>query len=1089
MTLFSRELLKKLKLSKAKQHTIRFTVVSIFILATIVTATVAISLQYHFSKSMATDSASHLFSLTSQNTRQQLHSIDKRAENVTRMFASFADLVDGNTINESALPLFSEMLTSNPNFYAIYIGFANGDFYELINLNASPAIRSQLSALPQDRWVIVSISGDKANRLRKFSYLNPILEVRAEKEERSNYDASSRLWYKDAKEGSVSKTEPYMFQHLQAPGQTYSAKIPNSSAVLAIDIALSSFESYLTEESLGTHGIADKQIYLFQKSGEIIASNQASSEADKEVNGINDKLEKIALSPSQLSLIKKTPTLKVSNETDWAPVDFSISGEPQGYSIDMLNMVSEMTGLNFMYTNGFTWQELLDSFDNGSIDLLQPLFKTQGNLSKGLFSDPIMELPFAIITQKGNTNLLSMSQLSGKRLGIPKGWSIIKTIEEYFPSITIVEYPSTRALLAAVSAGEVLAGLDNEAVFRYIQKQFFINNIQYHQDIDFSPAILDTSLHLVLKPSQTELMDVINLALSQITTEQKRALDQKWLNQTSLANKVKKQGVVPYSELITFANEASNFGKLLPLTIDEVNHFLYLTPVNQANSEFLAIIVPKATIFASSTSKVKISIMITTLCLLLILPISWIFSGPIVKPIKLLAIENEKIKHRKYDDVIRVVSNIKEIDALALSLVDMSSSIKEHERKQEELMDSFIQLIAQTIDDKSPYTGGHCNRVPELGIMLADAAAKSNDSPFNMFTFETPEQYREFKIAAWLHDCGKIITPEHIVDKGSKLEAIYNRIHEIRMRFEVLWRDAEINYYQLRITSPEREDLLLASLKKQQAQLKSDFDFIAKANVGGEFMSDDKIEHLNELSKITWQRHFDDTLGLSPVEETHLAGLSIDKKVTLPATEQLLSDKAEHIVTRENTPKFDAKLGIKMTIPEHQYNLGELHNLSISRGTLTAEDRYKINEHIIGTIKMLEQLPFPPELKNVPKYASTHHETLIGTGYPRKLSAKDLSIPERVLVIADIFEALTAADRPYKKAKPLSVAVDILHKFALDKHIDFDLFELFLTSGIYLTYANKFMKPEQINDVNIEQYLRQNNGENNSENTSLKKVG
>ena len=93
---------------------------------------------------------------------------------------------------------------------------------------------------------------------------------------------------------------------------------------------------------------------------------------------------------------------------------------------------------------------------------------------------------------------------------------------------------------------------------------------------------------------------------------------------------------------------------------------------------------------------------------------------------------------------------------------------------------------------------------------------------------------------------------------------------------------------------------------------------------------------------------------------------------------------------------------------------------------------------------MLEQLPFPPELANVPRFASTHHETLIGTGYPRQLTAKELSIPERDLVIADIFEALTAADRPYKKAKPLSVAVSILHKFALDQHIDTDLFELFL---------------------------------------------
>ena len=671
-------------------------------------------------------------------------------------------------------------------------------------------------------------------------------------------------------------------------------------------------------------------------------------------------------------------------------------------------------------------------------------------------------------------NINNIKQLNDKAIGIPTGWSIIKVIEQYFPDITIIQYPTTKSVLTAVSQGEVFAGIDNEAIFHFTQKQFLIKNIQYHQKIDFSPASLDSSLHFMLNHSQGKLMDIINLALSQITSEQKLALDEKWLNPTSSKDNIKKQAVVPYIALIDSVKEPDNYGKLLPLMIDGINHFMYLTPVNQTRSEFLAIIVPQTTIFAESIAKVKLSIIITTASLLLMLPLSWLFSGPIVRPIKLLAIENDKIKNRQYSEVTRVDSNIKEINSLAVSLVDMSYAIKDHEVKQQELMDSFIKLIAQTIDDKSPYTGGHCNRVPELGIMLADAAAASDDAPFNEFSFETPDQYREFKISAWLHDCGKIITPEHIVDKGSKLETIYNRIHEIRMRFEVLWRDAEINYYQQINNKPAQQDLLQATLKKQQAKLQDDFNFIAQANIGGEFMSDERIERLTQLADITWQRFFDDKLGLSPVEEIHIAKTAVNKTQSLPVTEQLLSNKAEHIFFREQLPKFEDHLGIKMPVPEHQYNLGELYNLSISRGTLTTEDRYKINEHIIGTIKMLEQLPFPPELKNVPKYASTHHETLIGTGYPRKLTAKDLSIPERVLVIADIFEALTAADRPYKKAKPLSVAIDILHKFALDQHIDFDLFELFLTSGIYLTYAEKFMKAEQINKVNIEKYLRKN---------------
>ena len=157
--------------------------------------------------------------------------------------------------------------------------------------------------------------------------------------------------------------------------------------------------------------------------------------------------------------------------------------------------------------------------------------------------------------------------------------------------------------------------------------------------------------------------------------------------------------------------------------------------------------------------------------------------------------------------------------------------------------------------------------------------------------------------------------------------------------------------------------------------------------------------------------------------------------------------------------------------PEHLYNLGELYNLSISRGTLTAEDRFKINEHMISTIKMLGSLPFPSELQNVPRYASTHHETMRGSGYPRKLSGEQLSIPERILAVADIFEALTASDRPYKKAKPVSVALNILHKMMLDEHVDKDCFELFIRSGVYLKYAEEFLQTDQIDRVDIKEYL------------------
>ena len=319
-----------------------------------------------------------------------------------------------------------------------------------------------------------------------------------------------------------------------------------------------------------------------------------------------------------------------------------------------------------------------------------------------------------------------------------------------------------------------------------------------------------------------------------------------------------------------------------------------------------------------------------------------------------------------------------------------------------------------------------------------------------------------------MHDCGKITTPEHIIDKGTKLETIYNRIHEIRMRFEVLWRDAEIDYLQQKAEPGADTAALSRQKEEKQQQLREDFAFIANANVGGEFISEADVARLHELADITWQRYFDDQLGLSSGEISRLQEAS----APLPATEHLLSDRPEHLIERMHDTDFDPQFGIKMEVPKYLYNLGELHNLAISRGTLSAEDRFKINEHIISTIKMLESLPFPEELQRVPRYASTHHETMKGTGYPRKLTGDQLSIPERIMVLADIYEALTAADRPYKKAKPVSVALDILYKMVQNDHIDVEVFELFLTSGVYLDYARRFLPETQIDEIDISQYLR-----------------
>ena len=343
---------------------------------------------------------------------------------------------------------------------------------------------------------------------------------------------------------------------------------------------------------------------------------------------------------------------------------------------------------------------------------------------------------------------------------------------------------------------------------------------------------------------------------------------------------------------------------------------------------------------------------------------------------------------------------------------------------QKELLDSFIQLIAGAIDEKSSYTGGHCERVPELTEMLAEAACQVTEGPFRDFQL-TPEEKYELHIAGWLHDCGKVTTPEYVVDKATKLETIYDRIETIATRFEVLKRDAEIAYLKdlSRMDLPgdgvDRDGVdrarREAQYKDEIDQIESDREFIKHANIGGESMDEEKQQRVRRIAAMTWH-------GMSGEEEPFLD---------------------------EN----------------------ELYNLCISRGTLTREERDVINDHIVVTIDMLAKLPFPKNLRRVPEYAGGHHEKMDGTGYPRGLRRDQMSTPARMMAIADIFEALTASDRPYKKAKPLSVAMKIMSRMKNDDHIDPDLFRLFVETGVYRDYAEKFLPADQIDEVDHDALL------------------
>ena len=1039
---------------------IRLTVVAVFLLATTLTAALAIGLQYYFGQKMARQTASDMYTVASQGIATELDHIGNVNANIMELLASNPELENRDSQAEH-LRIFTKVMEKNPLYYGVYLGRSDGSFFEVINLENSNHARQTFRAAHSDRWLVMTVSPTADGLERSHQYLDKNLKARLSRSEPTEFEVKSRPWYQSAiTSNGLSTTEPYLFAQLGVPGRTLSQAIGNSGTVIGIDMTMSTISTLLRDNAIS----GQSEIYLFNAVGEVMASSLDKS--DHQALSV----PALQLTEEEQQYIAAQPVLKVSNELDWPPFDFAQSGQPKGYSIDVINMLARMTGLKVRFVNGYSWPELKEQYQRGDIDLLQSVVLNEPNRGLGLSGAGYAKLPYAIATSTGTSGLGEPFQLEGKTLAIPAGWSIIPIVRLEYPTATIVETGSTQQSLELVAAGTVDAALDNKAIMQYVSRHYFLGPFDYQRYSPPGGGELPDTLHIFVPEDKPELRKILDKAIAAIGPSERKYLTQRWLNFES-DNDTKASSAVPDEALLTLASDSQRHGHLTESRTDGKKMLLYVAPVSSANelnnALFLGIRAPLAGIVDPFLAEVKLSIIITSAFLLFLAPLSWVFANPIVNPIRQLAKQNDRVRRREYDDVERVPSRVLELDELSESMVTMVEAIKAHELAQRKLMDSFIELIAEAIDDKSAYTGGHCERVPELAMMLAQRASQSELPAFSSFNLSTEDQWREYRIAAWLHDCGKITTPEHIVDKGSKLETIYNRIHEVRTRFEVLWRDAEIEFWKSQNRDPDQRGQLEKALLLRQQQLQEEFKFVAHCNVGAEFLSEEDQLRLRDIGKTPWQRNFDDSIGLSPVEELRVAGAS----APLPATEFLLCDKPEHLIKRTRSTDYPPELGINMEVPDHLGNLGELYNLSVSRGTLTSEDRFRINEHMISTIKMLESLPFPEELKNVPRYASTHHETMRGSGYPRKLSGDKLSVPERILAVADIFEALTASDRPYKKAKSVSEALNILQRMAIDNHVDRDCFELFVKDGVYLEYARQFLQPGQIDEVDAEALL------------------
>ncbi|MCX5830663.1 MAG: GAF domain-containing protein [Deltaproteobacteria bacterium] len=982
-------------------------VIAMLCIVFVLTASILVVVITKFN-AMAEDSAKQRFFLIAQTGVERLRNlIGGTSRQVTVQAgarrARFAE--EGRLNDHDMVVTFMSQLESEESLYSVYFGLENDDFFQVVNTKGNQNLLASLAAPENTRFALRKIvRKEGGRRLETWEFWSSDRQVIGSKEGQTQYFPTQRPWYDGAKQTPpVAITDPYIFASSREPGITISSPLRGGIGVLGADLSLGALHDFLAKIPL----TPASAIVILDHHNRILAHHSAYQAYN---------LKEVA----SLTPISQTASPHLAVLEAW-------QSEDDASRARIINVGGEKFVFAYYAYPAAPGAEF-------RIGVFAPMRDFSGPITEARNQVILLTIAFLLV-------VIPLAVIGARRVG--RSLSILAKDAE---RISKMDFSGEVGRLPTILY-EVIALAQAQKVMKSTLHQRTRALTVAEQKL---ASLVENGILMSRERNRQTLLRHILFGGKQLCNCDAGTMYLKTDKGTLAFALRTKDDSLPSFE-IPFRD---------PVT-GEINE-KYVSVFAALHNEAVVIddVYSEKRFDLSGSHRFDAETGYRTESMLTV-PMSP-REGEVIGVLQFM--------NALDPDTGKVIPFPRELVGFVEALASQSAVALENQnllQAQRTLMDSLIRLVAGAIDTKSPYTGGHCERVPELAIMLAEEASRVEEGPLADFHFYSDEEWREFRIGAWLHDCGKVITPEYVVDKATKLETIYNRIHEVRMRFEVLLRDAEIACLK-EIQDGGDSEAAIREYRGRRAQLTDDFAFVAECNIGGEFMAPERIERIKRIAGQTWLRHFDDRLGLSHEELRRYESVSASE---LPAVEPLLSDKPYHIIPRGVDKALDPKYGFKLQVPESLYNFGEILNLCVARGTLSEEERFKINEHIIQTVVMLDALPFPRELQRVPEYAGTHHETLTGSGYPRGLTKDDLSVPARIMAIADIFEALTASDRPYKKAKTLSESVKILSFFKKDRHIDPGLFDLFLLSGVYLKYAKRYLKPEQIDSVNVSMYL------------------
>ena len=737
-------------MSRKKSFSIRFTVFSSFFAVVNIVVLVLLGLQYYFSIELAKAATSDQFEVLTRLLKQETRSMDDAMSSFIRLAEPFPGLKTHPTSKNEhpALRYLANSMKSSDRFYAVYLGFQDGAFYEIINLESELTLRHHYKAPPEAQWLINQIqSSDGRKREKEIFYLDKAFTNIHTKIESTDYQPNLRPWFQGAmKQESVYKTQPYIFSNLKEPGITYSKNL-GDGVVMAVDITLKKLSHFLGRQKPWP----ESEIFIFNPDGDLSCFSLPKKDKAKEQVQHQEEVFDISLTPEEQSFIKSLGTIRVSNEMDWPPFDYAVGGAPQGYSIDLLSLLSQRTGVELEYINGYTWGELYDLYLDGKIDVLHSLYKSEKRKKEGLFTEPYLNNVATLVTRSGEHDSFRKEKgFMNKVLALPKGWAAEDTLKKLGAKILYKE--DLRACLQAVASGEAEGVVCNAYVARYLIKRNFIEGLEPNVAPDVFNATTSSNLHIMIRQDWPLLQSIFSKGLASLTTEDIKKLRVKWLGEDlggkgTQSGHLINNGSVSHESFLNHANDLENGYRLNQYETDAGVILGFAASLGKDETVKLGFSVPEKVVMEPYLHQVTTSIWVALIMLMFSYPLPYLVAKMITKPILKITDTINELQGMKLNTKIQADSAILEIHEAQKALGSLSNGLRSFKRYMPS--DLVHQLIEKGLDAK---VGGEEKRLVILFSDIANFTTISESTPPTELMKHLGEYFEELSRIIIVHE-------------------------------------------------------------------------------------------------------------------------------------------------------------------------------------------------------------------------------------------------------------------------------------------------------------------------------------------------